>query len=212
MRKHTRLWITFMCTMSVTLSLSLSSCSLDGTTNVPGDVNAFDPVANYAPVASYAGAGAKLVKLTTRFVRENGTQDLEADYIGFLAPTEYEFVRPNQQQQNSNAPVGARPAVPPTEGVKVSVQKPHWVHVESNTQSGSFKHRGMEFQSYGSGDPKLVVPPPSCSFAKLWTIAKQHDAPAGAVAAITYDLEGYSFKIEGTPVDLKFDANCELKK
>jgi len=46
---------------------------------------------------------------------------------------------------------------------------------------------------------------PACSFARLWTEAKQRGAPAGSVAVITYDASGYEFRIDGTEVRLRFD-------
>jgi hypothetical protein len=191
--------------LPLALLLALSGCSLDGTASVPGQVNHFDPVVALPDVQLFAGS-TKLVRLTARFVREDGTQDLEADYVGYNLPTEYEFIRPNQQQASS-APLGARPQVAPYESVVVSVQKPHWVNVTSANQNGSFKHQGMASTVNPSTEAKAALPAP-CPFVRLWSAARQHGAPAGAVAAITFDASGYLFQIDGTPYQLKFDPAC----
>src|SRR5262245_34919173 len=88
--------------------LALVSCSMDGTADVPGDVHRFDPIAAYPAVAAAAGPKARMVKLEAHYVRENGTQDLEASYVGFGDVDQYTLLRPNGARDDPSVPVGAR--------------------------------------------------------------------------------------------------------
>jgi hypothetical protein len=192
-------------------SLALASCTLDGTADVPGPVNRFDPVAAYPAVAASVGPDARLVKLVASFVREDGTQDLEASYIGYGDPDAYTFVHASGQRDDPSVPVGARRPAAPFERVDVTIHKPRWVSQSVNGgKPQSKKDLGMAQRSMGSADPKEAVAAPGCSFAKLWAAAKQHGAPKGAVAAITYDKSGYELRIDGTSVLVHFDASCRV--
>jgi len=194
------------------LVVALASCTYENTLDVPGDVNRFDPVTTYPAIAAAAGGAARLVKLEARFVREDGTQDLEASYVTFMdTPDTYTLVRASGAREDTSAPVGARKPVSPEESVAVTVQKPHWLSVSRNGHKAqSEKHRGMEIRVRGGASSKDAVTPPACAFAKIWAAARQHGAPKGAVAAITYDRSGYEFHIDGTPLQLRFDAACRL--
>lgn len=193
-------------------SLGLASCSLEGTLDVPGELNRFDPVSSYPAVAAAAGPGAHLVKLEARFVREDGTQDLEASYIGHSAVNTYRFLRPSGKREDPSVPIGARAPVAPFELVEVTIQKPHYVSQSINGQEPQKKkHRGMALGVRSSADSKDSIAAPGCSFTKLWAVAKQHRAPAGSVAAITYDASGYELRIDGTDVLLRFDGSCGLR-
>jgi hypothetical protein len=192
--------------------LALASCSMEGTADVPGDVHRFDPIAAYPAVAASAGPRARLVKLEARYVREDGTQDLEASYVGFGDVDQYTLLRANGAREDPSVPVGARRQPAPFELVRVGIQKPHWVSQSINGHKPQQKkHLGMETRVAGSGDTKDGAVDPGCSFAKLWTVAKEHGAPKGAVAAITYDKTGYDFRIDGTDVHLRFDASCQVQ-
>jgi hypothetical protein len=196
---------------TVLLAAALAGCTLEDTAKLPGDVNRFDPIAAVPAVVAFAGAGARLVSLESHFVREDGTQDLEASYIGYAQPNTYELVRPNSKKADSTAPVGAHPRAAAYEGVDVRIMKPHWVSQSVNGRSPQEKkHQGMEIGPGGSSDPKLAVPAPACGFAKLWAAALHHGAPKGAVAVIRYDAKGYALKIDGTAVDLHFDRACNV--
>jgi hypothetical protein len=191
-------------------SLALASCSLEGTTDVPGEVNRFDPVATYPAVAAAAGAEAHLVKLEARFVREDGTQDMEASYVGNGAVNSYTFLRASTKSEDPSVPLGARPPVAPFETVEITVQKPHWVSQSINGgEPEQKKHRGMavSVQSFGSSTEGRVAAP-TCAFSKLWALALERGAPKGAVAVITYDAKGYELRIDGTGFRARFDAAC----
>ena len=191
---------------------SLASCSLEGTSDVPGDVHRFDPVASYSAIVAAVGPSAQLVALESRFVREDGTQDLEASYVGYTYANRYRFLRPRGQREDPSVPVGARPPAAPFEAVEVTIQKPHWVSQSiNNGEPENKKHRGMQLAVQGSANLKDVVAAPGCSFARLWTAAKARGAPAGAVAVITYDAGGYQFRIDGTAVSVRFDASCAIQ-
>jgi len=189
----------------------LAACSLEGTADVPGDVHAFDPIGSLSAVTAFAGSGAKLVRLEAKFVREDGTQDLEASYVGYVSSDTYDFARPTGSAVDPSVPVGARPTVAPFEGIAVTIQKPHWVSQSVNGQQPEQKkHKGMAVGPGGGGSMKVPAGPPVCSFKKLWAAARGHGAPAGAVAVITFDAKGYEFRIDGTPVHMQFDGQCAL--
>src|SRR5260221_548100 len=166
-------------------AVACAACDLEGTQAVPGPATRFDPVSAAARVAAFAGDGAKLVRLEARFVREDGTQNLEAEYVGHATASEYVFSRRAAIDDGPAAPVGALPARSPRDSVTVTIQRPAWVHVHriggGEEVEGNFKHLGME-RTEGSGGSSAAdaVSLPSCSFADLWKIARQHDAPAGA--------------------------------
>jgi hypothetical protein len=193
-----------------------AACDLEGTKPVPGPTTRFDPVSAAPRVAAFAGDGAALVRLEARFVREDGTQDLEADYVGHATAAEYVFSRLAATGGGPPAPLGASPARSPRDSVTVTIQRPAWVHVHriggGSEVEGNFKHLGMERTESGESSAADSVPLPSCSFADLWRVARRHDAPAGAVAHITYDKAGYTFTIDGTPLTIQLDMSCRLKE
>lgn len=199
---------------AVLVSLGASSCGdspLEDTTAVPGDLRRFDPVGSLPDIAAYAGAGAKLVELEALFVREDGTQDLQASYVANSRVGTYEFVRPTQDEVDTSAPVGARGEVAPYETVVVTISNPHFVSQSVNGGDAQLKkHQGMQRQRLGPATEQAGLPAPPCTFAQLWTDAKARGAPAGAVAEIAYGPAGYEFRIREIDVDLRFNAQCEL--
>jgi hypothetical protein len=192
--------------------LGLVACTLEGTTDVPGDTRRFDPIAALPAVKTFAGGGAELVSIDALYVREDGTQDLEASYAGNNDSTTYHLVRANSEKVDTTAPVGARKPKLPYETVVVAISKPHGVSQSVNGGPPQSKtHKGMEVRPQGPVADKKVVQAP-CSFAKLWGVAKANGAPAGAVAKIQYDATGYTFGIDGAGVTLRFDTACQLVK
>ncbi|MBA3874908.1 MAG: hypothetical protein H0X30_37755 [Anaerolineae bacterium] len=183
---------------------------------VPGDAAHFDPVASYPSVLDYAGTGAQLVSLNAYYVRSDGTVELNATYSP--APyVDYDFVRQLDKAPPNAPPIGAGGANtdPWYEPIEIHLYQPgQFRHVESAGNSYTYVNKGMERSvddpQNGLRDP--VLPPPACPFAKLWSVAVTKDAPADAVAIITYDENGYDFSISGLSVYLKFDMDCKLKE
>ena len=202
----------------------------ENSAEVPGELTRFDSLGALPAVTTFAGPGAQLVQMRTLFVREDGTQDLEASYVSNAPVTIYAFVRPNQQQVDSSAPVGARGSVAPFEEVEVEIARPHVVTVKSgNDAARAMQHNGMRLDSQGPTTDNTTVAAPVCSFAQLWADAKARGAPAGAVVAITYaavdehelddEIDGspptgpfpvhYDFAIDEIQMHLRFDAACK---
>jgi hypothetical protein len=74
----------------------------------------------------------------------------------------------------------------------------------------SYVNEGM---TRDTRDPETIdnpefLAPPTCDFARLWSVALERGAPADAVASIEYNAEGYEFRIQDTDVRLEFDTNC----
>ncbi len=199
--------------------LGAAGCNA-GTTLVPGDPSHFDPVAAFPKVAVYAGPSTKLLALDAKYVREDGTVDLDARYMNTEErPVWYTFVQPQLSSGETDVPVGVR-TVPPSKFTEV------WIGIRRTDLDhfdGGWFHGGMSRATDDEGavvpDPfhpvpqsfDTATPPPRCPFANLWAIARQRGAPAGAVAVIAYDPTGYHFRIDGTPFKLDFDTDCKVK-
>jgi hypothetical protein len=186
-----------------------------GTVDVPGPVEAFDPMAALPRVLAFAGAGAQLVSIKAVHVRSNGTIDLGAGYHRDV-PVKYSFVRPSGATEDPSMPVGARSTPSLFEEVLVTVAKPKDVYVRCSDGKGNcmWRHRGMEARRSGSDTvgPAGSVPLPACGIERLWQEARGNGAPADAVATVAYGKDGFSFEIPGTEVRLRFDATCKVKK
>lgn len=191
---------------------------MDPTVEPPGDIRAFDPIATYAAVKAYAGEGAQLTGVSATYVRTDGTLDLMAE----LTPTPfvtYEFVREIAAGPDA-PPVGAGGNESGTQWQTVSVRvgspgQRSYVKKTSGASSQQYfyDNRGMkkdEGSPQGS-NYKTVLPDPTCSFADLWSKAKEHGAPKEAVAVIDYDKGGYDFTIRDTEFRMEFGTDCVAK-
>jgi hypothetical protein len=187
----------------------------DGTVAPPGDPAAFDPIATYADVAAFAGPGAKLISLDASQVRSDGTLELTTSRIP--GPTVmYTFSRQLEAPPPDAPPIGAGGSVDGRwfESVQVYILEPgRWMHVTTGNSEYDYVHLGMERtpSSPEGTPPGDTVDPPACPFAGLWKEAIAHDAPAAAVADITYGKTGYYFYIPGTEVRLDFGTDCQVK-
>jgi len=191
----------------------VAACSYDGSQDLPSgtDLRRFDPAGAYAAALAAAGPGAVLERIEASFVREDGTQDLAAEYIPshLKDVTTYRFVAPSGKAAKA-VPIGAGGGGA-HEYVKVVFSEPRWITSRSGKSTNTRKQRGMQVTRYPTGATPEPVAPPTCAFSRLFAIARTKGAPAGAVARIEYDRDGYRFVIEGTPVDLAFDAACAIK-
>lgn len=183
---------------------------------VPGDAANFEPFTALPEVFEYAGAGAELVSIDLRYVRSDGTMDLTAE--SYQPRVEYVFVRPAAPPADA-PPIGAGGSTTGQwyERVTIEAYKPgQWRHV--TTISGgvsteySYMNQGMERDIASPTSTKsTVIARPECSLAAMWEAAKKQDAPQDAVAIITYNAQGYDFRISALSISLHFDTDCRLR-
>jgi hypothetical protein len=184
---------------------------------IVGDPAKFDPIAGYAQAKAFAGEGAILIEMRASQVRADGTTDLTATYSP--APyVDYEFARPVARPDNA-PPVGAGGNTNGQwyEKVEISAFRPGDRRRVSQTSGGvrlsyTYVNEGItrDVDSPSASTPTFAGGDPTCSFAAFWQEAIKRDAPADAVATITYDDSGYEFRIQGLSIDLEFDAECKL--
>jgi hypothetical protein len=163
----------------------------------------------------YAGTGAELVSVNAYFVRSDGTVELNASYTPAPYVT-YDFVRKLEKAPANAPPVGAGGANtdPWYEPIEIHLYQPgQWRKVSGSSVSYTYVNKGMQ-RSVDDAENGLrhpVVPPPTCPFSQLWSVAVTKDAPAEAVAIIQYNSDGYDFSISGLSVHLEFGMDCKLK-
>jgi hypothetical protein len=196
--------------------LTYTSVVAEQTWFVPGEAAQFDPVAAFGTIQSRAGSGARLLSFESRFVRADGTLDLTATYSP--PPTvEYRFARSLPGPPKDAPPVGAGRRADDHwyEPIRVKISRP-WEFRSVSRSSGGTRTRYQYFNLGMARDvarvqagPEVVFAPrPACSLRDLWKVAASQGAPTSAVAVIRYDPTGYSFRIEGTPIDLAFGVDC----
>ncbi len=194
-----------------------ASAKLAHTVPPPGDPRSFDPVAHYREVAAFAGADAQLVSIQARFVRSDGTLDLDAEYRP-SPNVRYRFLREVAAPAEA-PPVGAGGNADGRwfEAVQVEVSRP-WefrsVRSIGGSGSGSYQYfnRGMQRRADPPSGraPAAVAPAPACPFRRLWQAAIARGAPATAVANIEYDARGYEFGIDDLRFSMRFALDCSV--
>jgi hypothetical protein len=182
----------------------------------PGEPAHFDPIAGFGAIQSHAGAGARLLSFEAGFVRADGTLDLTAT---FNPPprVEYRFARSLPGPLKGAPPLGAGRRADDHwyEPVRVNVSRP-WEFRRASRASGGIRTRYQYFNlgmareagRAQAGPEAVFATRPACPLRDLWKVAADRGAPEGAVAVIRYDSAGYSFRIEGTPIDLAFGVDC----
>ncbi len=175
----------------------------------PGPMERYDPLATWEAVRDFTGPGAQLLKINARYVRPDGTMDLEADYDPYVV---YTFLRPRAGA--SKKPVGAGGGVTHDE-VIVRVGPPGYL---STTRTGGARnvkmrrgHDGMVEMNASAADAddlKEVVPGPTCTTQQLWASAREAGAPAEAVAIIQYGKRGYRFVIDEIDFEQQLNFAC----
>jgi hypothetical protein len=187
------------------------------TRTVPGNANAFDPIAAFEAVKTFAGSNVQLVSIEASQVRRDGTLDLTASYRPAPYVT-YRFVRAVARPTNA-PPVGAGGTRdgPWFETITIDAYEPGQhrrvkqttaSHRRTYTYVNEGMTRAIGEPSTGS-DIERIVAAPRCSLVELWAIAIKSGAPQQAVARINYDAKGYRFSISGTKLNLAFDATCQ---
>lgn len=183
----------FFVTFGAPFLFSLAS----GYSFTPGDPAHFDPIAALPEVKKYAGEDVHLIDVYARYVRSDGTLDLNAKYEPYVT---YRFYRKLDAPPPDAPPLGAGGGAQWFLPITVRLQTPEMAFLTM--------HR---YELAPTSDPPQAdVPEPTCSFAALWSIAIEREAPPEAVAVIQYGSSGYSFSIEDTNIRLRFDHNCGL--
>lgn len=171
----------------------------EGYAPVPGDARRFDPIASFAQIKTHAGEGAVFTGLYARYVRSDGTVELGASYEPYVTYSFYhELATPPPDAPPLGAGGGAEWYLP----VNVLLRTP---------EMGFLGMRRSELTAVSEA-PDEPAADPTCSFAALWGIALERDAPASAVAVITYDQNGYNFWIDDTDIRLNFTPDCSLER
>jgi hypothetical protein len=179
------------------------------------DPTRYEPFANYERVRQFAGEGAELVEIRLFGARNDGTLDLKATYSP--APNaEYKFVRRLAQPPPNAPPVGAGGAVTGAwwEPVSVRVYEPgQRRRITSGNSRIDYVNRGMERRpEQATSTAPTTLPAPTCSLLALWQQATIRGAPPDAVARIDYTKDGYSFAIQGTPVNFRLGPDCQPRR
>jgi len=189
------------------------------TYEISGDPTHVDPFALVKEIRPKIGDNTHLYSIEAKFVRSDGTMDLNADYQP--EPTiKYKFYREVKNDGAKLPPVGAGRSVGDVwlERTQVECSHPgeekHYVSVSGRHNSSVYyTNKGMDFdrsQPYMNrldpdlGDPKVTT-------ASLWKTALEKGAPKDAVATIVYNMNGYHFSINGSQPDLYFDIQGKLK-
>lgn len=186
-------------------------CAVENTAAPPGDLERFDPIALFSEMAAYAGPEPRLVGMSATYVKPDGTMDLTADYhprlqIDFVVNATADDV----DQLGPVAP-GSGYAVGDAIDLRLTVVEPALRFVRSGASTRNERHLGMERDpGRGKTTRTKFVPPPTCSFATLWSAAIAEGAPKDVVANISYDEDGYRFYANGSDFRRKFAMDCSL--
>ncbi|HYO89408.1 MAG TPA: hypothetical protein VER79_12215, partial [Candidatus Limnocylindrales bacterium] len=189
---------------------------------LPGEASTFDPFAALPEVTAFAGAEAQLAEIEAVQVRSDGTQNLNADYAPPRPRTTYTYFREVPRPENA-PPLGAGGSAGDQwyEPITIEAYQPGAMSQITRTGGGmnirtQFVNQGLKRQvndptnSLSFNDSGFVAAP-KCTTRQLWSTALERGAPADAVASITYNADGYEFRISGIGVSLTFDANCRLQ-
>lgn len=175
-----------------------------------GDESKFDPIAAFPYAKELAGHNLQFLDMTARYVRPDGTLDLTAEYGPEVV---YEWMGPAVQNDRPMGAGGETGSV-----TIVSVRATNFGFEETGTapNGGHYADLNMGLRRrqrvVGMSDSYVPTKPPTCKLSSLWTAAVKAGAPKDAVAVITYDHEGYEFRIDGTGLNLKFGADCAPRK
>ena len=188
------------------------------TEDLPGDARNFDPFEALPAVQAYAGEGTELVEIELRLVRRDGTMDLKADYTP-KPDVDYTFVKAVARPSDAPPPgAGGANTGPWYETIEVRAYEPGQRR-RRTTIGGStntvvdYTNKGMEREVSGARSGAVeTVPAPACAVSNLFDAAIAQGAPEDAVAYVTYDAEGYEFRITGLGVSLEFDHDCRLRE
>lgn len=175
----------------------------EGVWFVPGGADNFDPIVQYTAVHNHAGDDAQLEGFEARFVRRDGTLDLTADN----SPTvTYEFYRP----RDTNSSVTFNYQI-----ITVKLSRPYeWITAYTRgTDIDTYLNLGMDRNQNNDTRQNVIEEalPPTCSLRDFWTLAIEgYNANSDDFAIVTYDADGYTFRIDSTGINLNFSGDCDL--
>ena len=178
----------------------------------PGSRTSFDPIAAYPKVAKLAGAGARLKKIEARYVRSDGTMNLDSS--DYESSVRYTFTRKYSGDEKS-APPGTGGPRGDYEIVEVVIIKPR---TYTKSRGGGCSSRSTKEQltpymwrrAFRSPEKGPDVAPPQCTFSQLWKKAAGKGMPRNGVAIIEYTRHGYRFSMQGQSQKIHFDPQCQL--
>jgi hypothetical protein len=190
----------------------LAGCGMKNTKTPPGDLERFDPITTFGQVAAYAGTQPELVSLSALHVGSDGLLNLKATY---RPQVRYNFIAGasavDVEDQGNQAP-GYAFGLGDRLRIDVGVHDSYHLGGTCSGRSCGGTHRGMGRHVGGKANvprPK-PIPPPTCSFARLWKTALAHGVPANLVANIDYDSDGYDLRVVPEAYWAKFDTSCTL--
>ncbi len=180
---------------------------------VSGNPRAFDAFAALPEIRAKVGEKAVLMEVDARFVKSDGTLDLNAAYKP--APNaNYTFVLPLDEAPKGAPPIGAgrRPGDIWTQRVTVQVYEPGQTRHVTRIGGGSsteynYRNEGMDINRGAAtmGNLDRALPEPRLNAKEMWKVALEKGADKDAVANIEYDSNGYSFQISALKVFLYWD-------
>jgi hypothetical protein len=190
----------------------------------PGDRASFRPVENYYKVARLAGSRVEVRRIDARFVRSDGTLNLDADGEPMV---EYHFVRKRKKWRTKMKNTSKRRRR--RRRTNTNLNRRNRTKYKYQLVKLTLKKSGKETGSGGCGGSAQVTPyisrsktrieekgcvakSPSCRFSDLWEKAAKAGMPTDAPATIIYTCKGYDFSIPGKKETLHFDTSCELTK
>lgn len=188
------------------------------TAKTPGDPKNYRPLEQLAAVTAYAGDGALLQEVSIRYIRKDGTVNLEAD--SYAPSVEYSFIRKLAEPPKDAPPVGAGTSVKGewVEPIDIEVIKPGGRRYVRRTSGGtstsySYIHHGMlrETSKATQVENPQAIALPSCSLSELWDKAVDNNASLNdAVANIEIKEDDLIFTISGAGIYRSFTKDCEV--
>ncbi|HMO95254.1 MAG TPA: hypothetical protein PKD27_03980 [Tepidiformaceae bacterium] len=152
-----------------------------------------------------------------RLIRADGTMDLKPEYSP-KPHTDYTFVREVPRPSDAPPPgAGGANTGPWYETVEIRAYEPGQTRRRITTGGNinsdvRYKNKGMEREVSRPRSGEVdTVGIPACSVADFFAEAIARGAPADAVANVTYDADGYEFRISGLAIRLDFGHDCRLK-
>ncbi len=189
-----------------------SGMGMADTRPVPGDPAHFDPLAALPAVRAYAGEDVQFISMEARFVRSDGTLDLTAE--SYRPEVTYTFVREVSPPADA-PPLGAGGSASAIwyQTITITAYRPgQWRNVVTGSTEYNYMNQGMERDTRDPDNdpPGAIIAEPTCGLQTLWAVALEREAPAGAVAVIRYISDSYTFTIQDTNVNLRFDDSCQM--
>ena len=188
------------------------------TAKTPGDPKNYRPLEQLAAVTAYAGDGALLQEISIRYIRRDGTVNLEAE--SYAPSVEYSFIRKLAEPPKDAPPVGAGTSIKGewVEPIEIEVIKPGGRRYVRRTGGGvsssySYIHHGMQRDTSKATqveNPQAIALP-TCSLSELWDKAVDGNTSLNdAVANIEIKEDIITFMISGAGVNRTFTLDCEV--